>query len=157
MFFTMFLMLQNNSDFYKDFRSTAQDDQFTVSTCKQCHVESTIVAGDAGFTSLLLQSLFIILVDRQVFDTLSFYDAFPKVKEFIVGVLKEEEVLGLQPDFEHVLEAKSLLDSVRIVRPDFLRVLLFFVLKTNEGLQKNCLLLLQHLLESKNRARRRAD
>ena len=38
MFFTMFLMLQNNPDFYKDFRSTAQDDQFTVSTCKQCHV-----------------------------------------------------------------------------------------------------------------------
>lgn len=115
------------------------------------------MAGDAGFTSLLLQSLFNILVDRQVFDTLSFYDAFPKVKEFIVSVLKEEEVLGLQPDFEHVLEAKSLLDSVRIVRPDFLRVLLFFVLKTNESLQKNCLLLLKHLLESKNRARRRED
>ena len=72
-------------------------------------------------------------------------------------MLKEEEVLGLQPDFEHVLEAKSLLDSVRIVRPDFLRVLLFFVLKTNESLQKNCLLLLKHLLESKNRARRRED
>ena len=115
------------------------------------------MAGDAGFTSLLLQSLFNILVDRQVFDTLSFYDAFPKVKEFIVSVLKEEEVLGLQPDFEHVLAATSLLDSVRIVRPDFLRVLLFFVLKTNESLQKNCLLLLKHPLESKNRARRRED
>ena len=90
-----------------------------------------------------------------MFDTLSFYDAFPKVKEYVVNVLKEEEVLGLQPDFEHVIEARNLLDSVRIVRPDFLRVLLFFVLKTNESLQKSCLLLLKRFLESKNRAGRR--
>lgn len=38
MFFTMFLMLQNNPDFYKDFRSTAQDDQFTVGARQQRHV-----------------------------------------------------------------------------------------------------------------------
>ena len=38
MFFTMFLMLQNNPDFYKDFRSTAHDDQFTVGARQQRHV-----------------------------------------------------------------------------------------------------------------------
>lgn len=30
MFFTMFLMLQNNPEFYADFRRTVEDDQFTV-------------------------------------------------------------------------------------------------------------------------------
>lgn len=32
MFFTMLLMLQNNPDFYSDFRRTVEDDQFTVGT-----------------------------------------------------------------------------------------------------------------------------
>ena len=30
MFFTMFLMLQNNPEFYADSRRTVEDDQFTV-------------------------------------------------------------------------------------------------------------------------------
>ena len=38
MFFTMFLMLQNNPDFYTDFRNTVEDDQFTVGARQQRHV-----------------------------------------------------------------------------------------------------------------------
>lgn len=36
-FFTMFLMLQNNPDLYKDLRKTVKDDQFTVSAHRQRH------------------------------------------------------------------------------------------------------------------------
>ena len=51
-----------------------------------------------------------------------------------------------------MLDKKALVDSVRIVHPDFLRVLVFFVLKTQPALQRSCLLLLKSFLESKNRS-----
>lgn len=67
-----------------------------------------------------------------------------------MNVLKKEETLGLSSDFESVFEKKALIDSLRIVRPDFLSILLHFILHTEEALQRNCLLFIKALLESKN-------
>lgn len=78
----------------------------------------------------------------------------PDFKAFILSVVRQDEALSLQPGFQAVLEKKALLDSVRIVRPDFLRLLVFFMLKTQPQLQQNCLLLLKSFLESKNRISR---
>lgn len=78
----------------------------------------------------------------------------PDFKAFILSVVRQDEVLSLQPGFQAVLEKKALLDSVRIVRPDFLRLLVFFMLKTQPQLQQSCLLLLKSFLESKNRISR---
>ena len=100
-----------------------------------------IAAGADGYTPQLLQSLFNVLTDRLLFDTLSFYDDMPAFKAFILGVVREEETPGLQADFQAVLDKKALVDSVRIVRPDFLRVLVFFVLKTQPALAKYSLAL----------------
>ena len=58
--------------------------------------------------------------------------------------------MGLADRFEDVLQRPALLDTIRIVRPDFLGVLLYFIRRTDVTLQKNCLLLLKALLESKN-------
>ena len=111
-----------------------------------------IAAGADGYTPQLLQSLFNVVTDRLLFDTLSFYDDMPAFKAFILRVVREEETPGLQADFQAVLDKKALVDSVRIVHPDFLRVLVFFVLKTQPALQRSCRRLLKSFLESKHRS-----
>lgn len=105
---------------------------------------------DHRYDRILIESLLNILVDRLVFDTFSYYERFPSFMEFVMSVLKKEETMGLSTDFEAVFEKKALIDSLRIVRPDFLSILLHFILHTEEALQKNCLLFIKALLESKN-------
>lgn len=105
---------------------------------------------DHRYDRILIESLLNILVDRLVFDTFSYYERFPAFMEFVMNVLKKEETLGLSSDFESVFEKKALIDSLRIVRPDFLSILLHFILHTEEALQRNCLLFIKALLESKN-------
>lgn len=105
---------------------------------------------DHRYDRILIESLLNILVDRLVFDTFSYYERFPSFMEFVMSVLKKEETMGLSTDFESVFEKKALIDSLRIVRPDFLSILLHFILHTEEALQKNCLLFIKALLESKN-------
>ena len=68
----------------------------------------------------------------------------------MLQTLKQEETLGLADSFEDVISNTALLDSIRVVRPDFLTVLLFFMLRTDAQLQNQCLTLLKALLESKN-------
>lgn len=105
---------------------------------------------DHRYDRILIESLLNILVDRLVFDTFSYYERFPAFMEFVMNVLKKEETLGFSSDFESVFEKKALIDSLRIVRPDFLSILLHFILHTEEALQRNCLLFIKALLESKN-------
>ena len=68
----------------------------------------------------------------------------------MLQTLQQEETLGLADSFDDVLNNSALLDSIRVVRPDFLTVLLFFMLRTDSKLQNCCLSLLKALLESKN-------
>lgn len=91
-----------------------------------------------------------LLLDRLVFNTLSFYHIFPTFGAFVLQTLQQEETLGLAESFDDVLHNSALLDSIRVVRPDFLTVLLFFMLRTDAQLQNHCLTLLKALLESKN-------
>ena len=105
---------------------------------------------EKDFDSKLICSIINLLLDRLVFNTLSFYHNFPAFSAYVLQSLQQEETLGLADRFEDVLQRPALLDSIRIVRPDFLGVLLYFILRTDATLQKNCLLLLQALLESKN-------
>ena len=98
----------------------------------------------------LIESLLNILVDRFVFNTFSFYYDFPAFKEYVMKIISEEETMGCMNDFASTLNKKVLLDSIRIVRPDFLGIFLYFILRTEEDLQRNCLLFIKALLESKN-------
>ena len=93
-----------------------------------------------------------LLLDRLVFNTLSFYHVFPTFGAFVLQTLQQEETLGLAESFDDVLHNSALLDSIRVVRPDFLTVLLFFMLRTDAQLQNHCLTLLKALLESKKKS-----
>lgn len=105
---------------------------------------------EKDFDSKLVCSIINLLLDRLIFNTLSFYRNFPAFNTYVLQSLQQEETMGLADRFEDVLQRPALLDTIRIVRPDFLGVLLYFILRTDVTLQKNCLLLLKALLESKN-------
>ena len=52
-----------------------------------------------------------LLLDRLVFNTLSFYHIFPTFGAFVLQTLKQEETLGLADSFEDVISNTALLES----------------------------------------------
>ena len=97
----------------------------------------------------LLMALVNILSDRMLFDQWDIQGSAEPMKMFVHTEMAKETDATLAPSFAAVLENRSVLDSVRLLRPDFLSVVLFFTLHADTKLQRDSLCLLRETLQSR--------
>lgn len=97
----------------------------------------------------LLMALANILSDRMLFDQWDIQGSTEPMKMFVRTEMTKEADATLAPSFAAVLENRSVLDTVRLLRPDFLSVVLFFTLHADAKLQRDSLSLLREALQSR--------
>ena len=90
-----------------------------------------------------------ILSDRMLFDQWGIQGSTEPMKMFIHAEMEQETDATLAPSFAAVLENRSVLDWLRLLRPDFLSVILFFTLHADAKLQRDSLRLLRETLQSR--------